>query len=227
MKTHRRPGHPGHPAFTLIELMAVITITVILAALIVAGVNHATQKQASEKATLQLARLTAGLEEYKQDMGTYPVSANTSDGLGQSDKCLYQALFYEGYDYARQTPPPANWTKATRIYVSDLDPTSSRQDWVTPVTGSTAVPPASAMVIDPWGNEYRYRSAKNATGAPNTSTINPEFDLWSSGKDANSNPGTPSAPVNRDDLRNFSPPAATPLHQPVADIVTGQQMLRH
>ena len=223
MKIHQFRSRSG---FTLIELMAVITITVILAALIVAGVGHASRKQASEKARLQLAQLTQGLENYRRDMSTYPVSANTADGLGQSARCLYQALFQEGYEYSTLPTPPANWTKATSIYVPELDPTSSKLGWVTPVTGPDALPPTSTIVMDPWGKEYRYRSAKNASGAPNPSTINPEFDLWTSGQDTNSVPASPSNPANRDDLRNFSPPpapsnpvpaAAAP--QPIANIL--------
>lgn len=223
MKNSRRKHHP---AFTLIELMAVIAIIVILAALVVVGMGTASQKQASEKARLQLAQLAKGLEEYKNDMSTYPVSSNSSDGLGQSAKCIYQALFHDGYEYAAQPTPPATWTKATSIYVPDLDPTSSKQGWVTAVTAPNAVPPASTIVMDPWGNEYRYRSARNANGTANASTINPEFDLWSSGRDANSAPGTPASPYNRDDLKNFSPPPVASPAQPLAEVFTGQPMLR-
>ncbi|RYD29203.1 MAG: hypothetical protein EOP87_18680 [Verrucomicrobiaceae bacterium] len=218
MKSSSR--RPAHPAFTLIEFMAVITITVILAALVVVGIGYASQKQASERARLQLARLATGLEAYKQDMGAYPVSTTTTDGLGQSAKCLYHALFHDGDEYASYATPPANWTKATSIYVPELDPTSSKQGWVTPVAGAGAVPPASTIVMDPWGNEYRYRSAKN-DGSPDAAAINPEFDLWSAGKDASSAPGTPDSPSNHDDLRNFSPPSlAVPARQPIASVVT-------
>lgn len=222
MKTHRLHGRP---AFTLIELLAVITITVILAALVVAGMGYASRKQAGERARLELAQLTQGLENYKRDMATYPVSANSTDGLGQSARCLYQALFYEGYEYGIQPTPPANWTKATSIYVAQLDPTSSKLGWVTLVTAPNAVPPPSTIVMDPWGKEYRYRSARNTAGNPNSNTINPEFDLWSSGRDENSLPASPSSPYNRDDLRNFSPPPATSPSQPLAEVITGRQML--
>ncbi|RYD24028.1 MAG: prepilin-type N-terminal cleavage/methylation domain-containing protein, partial [Verrucomicrobiaceae bacterium] len=203
MKTNPRHGKPG---FTLIELMAVITIIVILAALVVVGLESANQKQSRLKATVQLTLLTKGLEQYKLDMASYPVSANTANGLGQSGTCLYQALFRDGYDFTSSGTPPATWNKATTIYVPDLDPTSSKQGWVTPVTASGAVPPAATPVIDPWGKEYRYRSVKNAAGNANSNTINPEFDLWTSGRDQNTDPGTPTATSNKDDIRNFTPP---------------------
>lgn len=221
MKTNLRSGQS---AFTLLELMAVIAIAVILASLLVKGMAYASGKQAKENARLQLAQLARGVEEYKNDMSTYPVSSNSSDGLGQSAKCLYQALFYEGYEYARQSPPAGTWTKATSIYVPDLDPTTSKQGWVAAMAGTDAIPPASTMVMDPWGKEYRYRSAKNAVGGANGHTVNPEFDLWSSGTDANSEPGTPSSPYNNDDLRNFGPPPRPVFSQPIAELFTGKPM---
>lgn len=192
----------GKPAFTLIELMAVITIIVILAGLVVGGLGFVTERQAKEKAKVQLSLLGKGLESYRLDMGVYPASANSSDGLTQSNKCLYQALFYEGYDYNKQTNPPANWTKATTIYVSDLDPTTSKQGWVTAVTGTNPVVPASTTVTDPWGNEYRYRSGKLASGTTNNNAVNPDFDLWSIGKDAATNTA-PTHKTVRDDIKNF------------------------
>ena len=60
-----------HPAaFTLIELMAVITIIVILAGMVVGGLGYVNEKQAREKAKIQIALLSKALEEYKLDNGT-------------------------------------------------------------------------------------------------------------------------------------------------------------
>lgn len=196
MKTTQRKGKA---AFTLIELMAVITIIVILAGLVVGGLGFVSDRQAKEKAKVQIALLSKALEEYKLDTGSYPASTNSAD--------LYVALFYEGYDYAQKNSP-ATWVKtvgsntafpkATKIYLSDLDPTTSKQGWVTPVIPPAPVP-ATSKIMDPWGKEYNYRSALGATGAANTATQNPDFDLWSFGKDGVSDP------VNKikDDIRNF------------------------
>jgi prepilin-type N-terminal cleavage/methylation domain-containing protein len=193
------PRH-GKAAFTLIELMAVITIIVILAGLVVGGLGFVTERQAKEKAKVQIALLSKALEEYKLDMGTYPPTADTTTGTGKSAVSLYQALFYEGYQYSLNPSQPASTPpKATRIYLPELDPTTSKQGWVTPVT---TVPP-STNVMDPWGKEYAYRTAINAAGTANASTQNPDFDLWSYGKDGLSVPATPSNAGNRDDIRNF------------------------
>ncbi len=190
-----------HPAaFTLIELMAVITIIVILAGLVVGGLGYVNEKQAREKAKVQIALLSKAIEEYKIDMGAYPGTTTAFGGTaataasGDASQVLYQALFKEGFDYTNPNTPPANWgTKATKIYLTELDPRNSKQGWVNPSTAT--VPPANLKIIDPWGANYRYRTGNNSQ--------NPDFDLWSMGKDGKSRPDTPNHAENRDDIRNF------------------------
>jgi prepilin-type N-terminal cleavage/methylation domain-containing protein len=192
MKT---PSRRHAAAFTLIELMAVITIIVILAGLVVGGMGYVNEKQAREKARVQIALLSKAIEEYKMDMGAYPGAAANTPVAGNISAELYQALFKEGYDYTNPSTPPSNWTKATKIYLPELDPRSSKQGWVDPVTSTT--PPASVPILDPWGTPYKYRKGNNAQ--------NPDFDLWSSGKDAQSDTSNPvmTSLRNKDDIRNF------------------------
>ena len=193
----------GLAAFTLIELMAVITIIVILAGLVVGGMGFVSERQAKEKARVQIAMLSKAIEEYKLDMGAYPGSTaafggGTATGAGGDySKVLYTALFKEGFDYTNPTTPPANWTKAQKIYLPELDPRTTKQGWVTTSTGST---PASGLAItDPWGKPYLYRVGANAQ--------NPDFDLWSSGKDMKTKTGATATDLShadtKDDIRNF------------------------
>ena len=208
MKTTQRNGKA---AFTLIELMAVITIIVILAGLVVGGLGFVTERQAKEKARVQLALLSKALEDYKLDMGTYPPTSNKTGNLTASgtstSAVLYQALFKDGYDYTLNSTPPSSWDpkKATKIYLPDLNPTTSKQGWVT----AAKTVGANLKIVDPWGSEYCYRTAVDASGKPNAQTQNPDFDLWSIGKDAKSNAANPSLTTpasnnpNLDDIRNF------------------------
>ena len=193
----------GQAAFTLIELMVVITIIVILAGLVVGGMEYANQRSASEKAKTQIALLSKGIEEYKLDMGGYPGTDDNTAVAGDVSEQLYETLFYEGYDYDKQSFP-AVWEKTVngvkipktiKIYLSELNPLSTKQGWVT--TTTSGAPAASLKILDPWGNNYRYRKGTNAQ--------NPDFDLWSMGKDGKTNTATPSAtdPLNADDIRNF------------------------
>lgn len=223
MKTHVRTGRP---AFTLIELLAVITIIVILASLVVGGLSFVQERQAREKARVQIALLSKGLEEYKLDMGSYPITADKATATAPNGTAtsadLYTALFYEGWEYNKTTTVPTTWVKtvgsntsfpkSTRIYVSALDPTSTKQGWV--ITQTSGDPKPGVIITDPWGNQYCYRSAFGvptaSSGSPaNTNTINPDFDLWSMGKDGKTNAGTSAADIkdsplfrNRDDVNH-------------------------
>ncbi len=185
----------GSAAFTLIEVLAVITIIMILAGVVVGGMEYANQRQANEAARVQIALLSKGIEEYKVDMGVYPGTDDNTAIAGDVSEQLYQALFKDGYDYTDPATPPSPWTKATKIYLTQLDPRNSKQGWVTKTTAST--PGTSIKIRDPWGNGYRYRKGSNAQ--------NPDFDLWSTGKDSKTNATSPAMTIddNKDDIRNF------------------------
>ena len=184
----------GKAAFTLIELLAVITIIVILAGLVVTGMGFVNERQAKEKARVQIALISKALEEYKLDTGSYPATTDTATGVGQSAE-LFKALYF---GFNGNGPRDTN----QKVYIAEFDPVTNKQGWTT----GTAT--AATKVIDPWGNEYRYRSAfaaaaANAAPAPNPSTQNPDFDLWSSGKDGRSTPASAADKTNNDDIKNF------------------------
>lgn len=75
MKHSRKHAAAG---FTLVEMLAVITIIVILAGLVVGGMGFVNDRQAREKAKVQIAMLEKALEDYKLDYGSYPLTANSS-----------------------------------------------------------------------------------------------------------------------------------------------------
>lgn len=191
----------GKAAFTLIELMAVITIIFVLAGMVISGMGFVKDRQAKEKARVQIALLSKALEDYKLDMGQYPPSEANSEGTDQTIH-LYTSLFYEGYQ-ANQNAGGGDKGAASKIYVPDFDPATSKQGWLKEKPGPSSEPPARAKILDPWGNEYHYRTAKNASGGENGSTQNPDFDLWSAGKDGKTNTSSPKDAVNLDDIKNF------------------------
>ena len=196
MKTNARRGLA---AFTLIELMAVITIIVILAGLVVGGMGFVSERQAREKARVQIALLSKAREDYKLDMGKYPGLANDSPATGLITRELYDRLFFQGWEFTNNPGRPDTPAdpKATKIYLPDLDPTSSKQGWVAP--SLAANPTAGQVILDPWGKPYRYRKGVNA--------VNPDFDLWSEGKDGRTRTNASAADLNhvdmRDDVKNF------------------------
>jgi general secretion pathway protein G len=194
MKTHTRRDRP---AFTLIEMMAVITIIIILAGIVVGGMGYVNEKQASEKAKVQIALLSKAIEEYKMDNGNYPPSTDKSGTFSAAGTSTSSILFdYLFRDSDRDGIVGVADTDQ-KVYLPELDPANSKQGWTTGTASATT------KITDPWGNEYCFRTATSPTGTANASTQNPDFDLWSAGKDGKSVPGTTSDASNKDDIRNF------------------------
>lgn len=181
---HHSPARPSR-GFTLIEMLVVITIIVILAGLVMGGMGYVQQRQAYEKAKVQLALLAKGIEEYKSEMGKYPGTLDDSPVDGKISGELFDALFYQGYKNKDLPTPPAG--EATKVYVAELDPTSSKMGWV-----SGASIAAGMSITDPWGATYRYRKGTNS--------MNPGFDLWSMGKDGKTS-DTAGAKDAKDDVK--------------------------
>ncbi len=63
-----------HRNFTLIELLTVITIIAILAAITIGGVRYASGRAAVAKTIAIMEQFEDALEAYKKDYGVYPIS---------------------------------------------------------------------------------------------------------------------------------------------------------
>ena len=61
--------------FTLIELLSVIGIIAIVAAIILGGMNYASRRADEAKTIAAMESLIMALEEFKDDRGYYPISA--------------------------------------------------------------------------------------------------------------------------------------------------------
>ena len=194
MKTNPRRGRA---AFSLVELMTVIAIIVLLSGLVIASMGFVQDLRDRKKAQLQVQLLSKAVEDYKLDNGSYPATANLAItgskvtlGSGNS-KILFKALYNDG---ANDT------TGVKKVYISELNPANNRQGWTTGSSAATSFPD-DTNITDPWGNEYIYRTAINSSAQPNASTRNPDFDLWSCGKDGKTS-DTTGDPVTKDDIWN-------------------------
>jgi general secretion pathway protein G len=198
----KKPTHP--PGFTLIETIVVMAIILLLAGIVVGSMGYIQGRQAREKAKAQIALLSKAIEEYKMDMGVYPGDPAPDSGYyggqtadtaeGKHSNVLYRALFFEGWDFIQNDQTGDH--KARKIYLTHLDPRDNKQGWVKKVATNAEVKP-DLEIIDPWRKPYRYRRGTNAQ--------NPDFDLWSVGKDGDTDEKNPDIKleVNRDDIRNF------------------------
>lgn len=76
----------GGAAFTLIELMATIAIVVIVAGLTLGTLGYVNRKGADSRARAEVATISAAIDSYKIDFGSYPADATV----------LYQELTGQG-----------------------------------------------------------------------------------------------------------------------------------
>jgi prepilin-type N-terminal cleavage/methylation domain-containing protein len=92
---HRRPG-----AFTLMELLIVISIIAILAALIFPVGAALKNKAALNKAKAEVKQVAELIEQYKLQYGYYPPDHQTNPGVDPIYNTLYFELVGSTYDAA-------------------------------------------------------------------------------------------------------------------------------
>ena len=77
--------------FTLVELLIVITVIAILAALVLRTAGFVQEKGARSRAESEIAAISAALESYKADNGDYPIGT-ASTNSSSTDRLLYTNL---------------------------------------------------------------------------------------------------------------------------------------
>lgn len=177
----------GNPA----KKSSLIPIAIVVPMAIFMDVRKSKQtSHLASRAKVDIELLSAAIEKYKLDYGHYPGLEEDTDPTGNVSEELYKALFYDGWNYKEN-----DIGDETDIYLKELDPRSGKQRWVEKTNANH--PPSDLKITDPWGRPYLYRKGSAAQ--------NPDFDLWSRGKDGLTNIENPDKKVreNRDDIRNF------------------------
>ncbi len=168
-------------SFTLIELLTVILIIVILTGLGLAAFMGATTAAARSRARAEIQAISAALESYKADNGTYPLVTTFTDtnAYAQNDPSVIpgsyqsssQLLFQALSGRTNYCDPPTTGQKSYMNFRADQLGNASAPAG-TQGSGST-------YIADPWGYSYGY-----STGGTNTPAQCPLngigfFDLWS------------------------------------------------
>jgi prepilin-type N-terminal cleavage/methylation domain-containing protein len=159
--------------FTIVEVLVAMAIILVLAGLILATSSYVSNKGARSRAEVEIAAMSAALENYKTDYGVYP-SDITIDARTIGDPAQYQ-------------------TASATLFKNlsgDLNGDGQSDPGVTSYmafkpnqTGGTTAP---FFVKDPFGNSYGYSTIFQTDS---TKGYNPTFDLWSTA--GTSTTGTP------------------------------------
>jgi len=170
-------------SFTLIELLTVMAIIAILAALVLGAASGVMKQALRKRASTEIQAMCTALESYKTDNATYP----------QSDGVLVSTSYvtYDGTTVNYQTNSTLLFTALWGTNAYTATPAAGMTVYLPSVKiNQVGNPAAYSYFKDPWGYSYGYSTATNATATPfNGAGF---FDLWStagliSGAQSNTN----------------------------------------
>lgn len=162
----------SHPrsAFTLVELLTVIAIIGILAAMLMTAIPAAIKAAKVKKARLQVADIVNAIQSYDTDNGRFPLSsaeqafAGTNDfttgallptgPIAFDDNSNVVAILMDLTVYPNGTPTPNAGHQKNPKQLSYLNATMSGYDPATADPNPPAGVDNNGTYRDPWGNPY-------------------------------------------------------------------------
>jgi prepilin-type N-terminal cleavage/methylation domain-containing protein len=171
-------------AFTLIELIVVVGIIAILAALVLSTVGYARKKAARARAETEIAAMSAACENYKADNGIYVRGPAADTTVGNTSIPMNATDVLNAKQDGNPISP--SFGKASLYLYTQLsgDSTGLQQ----PNNKSYFMFKPQMLVLDtsgfvtaikdPFGNSYGYSTIQAGT-QDTAKGYNPTFDLWS------------------------------------------------
>jgi prepilin-type N-terminal cleavage/methylation domain-containing protein len=159
----RRPAHSqgATRAFTLIELLMVIALIGILAAITLSAVRGVKERASIGQAKAELAVLATALESYKRQYGDYP---QIQDAEGDPARLYESLLGQRGPGNNLLTTGRKVFIEVGKLSLAAEDPEDSDN-----------------YLVDPWGHAYRYIYYSRTNTTANITQRG--YVLYSSGPD--------------------------------------------
>ena len=166
--------------FTLVELLTVIAVIAILAAMILGVSSYVQNKAATSRAQGEIGAMSAACEAYKADNAVYPRDTNTDklDAKTAYDPAKYTTASLALY---KALSGDANLNTNRTVASGQKSYFTFKSNMLLPSGGTSAV----TSLVDPFGSSYGYSTAYDADLQatppinPPTHGYNPTFDLWS------------------------------------------------
>ncbi len=166
-------------AFSLMELLVVISIIALLAAMTMGAFSFAQRSAMRNRTSAAHQAIKSALESYSTEFGEYPEPSGGSDvetfngkGYGVAGaQMLYQALSGDGSDKIKigsgtSISSDGKWSDTEKMLLTDM-----------PKEMYTYKGTNRYMLLDGFGHPFQY------TKGGTSDAINPTYDLWSYGED--------------------------------------------
>lgn len=189
MKTRKPPLKKLHlRGFTLVELLVVISLIAVLAALVISGAGGIMKKIKRDQIRNFMAEIQGGLEDYKVDNAIYPLNPNPQGGTpsipgysgADSEAVAGSAIIYKHLSGDFDTDGLVDDDET--VYVDRLDHWSNSRNPPPEVIRSVEVGGGTYLVVDPLGSPIRYIAyapGKVQEALQQQKIKNPTYDLWS------------------------------------------------
>ncbi len=171
MKAEKRNSRER--GFSMIELMVVVGIMVVLAGLLIGSLPGIQSRINRGKVETFMAELESGLSKYQIDNGIYP--QNEPDGDRDKAGIKGAAILYKHLSGDWDLDGKVDFTTNEKVYVTKLDYDSNKE---AKEKRSDAVG-GEYMVIDSYGNPFRYLAQPPNIKQDQRETRNPTYDIWS------------------------------------------------
>lgn len=197
-----QPVSSTRSAFTLIEVLTVVAIVAMLAAMSYAGLRYAMKKSKEKDTIALLADVGKTIQEYRDEQGNYPRPAVPDENItieaeswrvGEA-KMLYQVLSGDGTDAIKggEKLPTGEQGSAKedgvefsgKVYMDTvIAPTKQQVEDKKKLKTVATAGDSSYYVIDPFRHPLRYQVAEKDKNGKITNDIEMHsasaFELWS------------------------------------------------